>query len=114
MACKNCSKNKSRLSKDEHKKVVKHLKGDIKGYKKEANEDRQMIKSLGKKEKSAKKKMGKKRSDMKFDKVLTEFDKGTLHSGSKKGRKVKNPKQAVAIAYSEARRGYKKKKSKKK
>ncbi len=28
------------------KKVIKHLKGDIKGYKHEANEDRELIKSL--------------------------------------------------------------------
>ena len=32
--------------------------------------------------------------------VMGEFDKGTLHSGS--GDKVTNPKQAVAIAYSES------------
>lgn len=33
--------------------------------------------------------------------VLREFKEGTLHSG-KKGPVVKNPKQAVAIALSEA------------
>ena len=32
--------------------------------------------------------------------VMKEFSRGTLHSGS--GEKVTNPKQAVAIAYSEA------------
>ena len=32
--------------------------------------------------------------------VMGEFEKGTLHSGS--GEKVTNPKQAVAIAYSES------------
>lgn len=35
-------------------------------------------------------------------KVMGEFHEGTLHSGSKKGPKVTDPKQAVAIAYSEA------------
>jgi len=30
--------------------------------------------------------------------VMHEFKQGTLHSGSKKGPKVTNPKQAVAIA----------------
>lgn len=114
MACKTCGKGKSRLKKDEHKEVVKHLKGDIRGYKDEANEDRALIKKLGKKEKKAKTKAGKKRSDLKFDRVLKEYDQGKLHSGSKKGPKVKNPKQAVAIAYSESRRAYKKKNKKSK
>ena len=40
----------------------------------------------------------------KFKKVLKEYKEGKLHSGSKKGPKVHNPKQAVAIAYSEERR----------
>lgn len=35
---------------------------------------------------------------------MHEYKEGKLHSGSKKGPKVKNPKQAVAIAYSEERR----------
>ncbi len=37
----------------------------------------------------------------KMSKVMKEFKAGKLHSG-KKGPVVKNPKQAVAIAYSEA------------
>lgn len=36
--------------------------------------------------------------------VMREFSKGKLHSGSKKGPIVKNRKQAIAIALSEARR----------
>lgn len=36
--------------------------------------------------------------------VMREFKAGTLHSGSKKGPTVKNRKQAVAIALSEARK----------
>jgi hypothetical protein len=36
--------------------------------------------------------------------VMREFKDGTLHSGSKKGPKVTNPKQAKAIAMSEARK----------
>ncbi len=43
----------------------------------------------------------------KVEKVMHEYKEGTLHSGSKKGPKVTNPKQAVAIALSEARRGKK-------
>jgi len=40
----------------------------------------------------------------KVAKVMGEFKRGELHSGSKEGPKVKNPKQAVAIAMSEARK----------
>ena len=38
----------------------------------------------------------------KVAKVMREFKKGKLHSGSKKGPKVKSRKQAIAIALSEA------------
>ena len=44
---------------------------------------------------------------MKKDKVETvmhEFKEHKLHSGSKKGPLVKNPKQAIAIGLSEARK----------
>jgi len=44
----------------------------------------------------------------KVEKVMKEYKEGKLHSGSKKGPVVKNKKQAVAIAMSEA--GMKKKK----
>ena len=40
----------------------------------------------------------------KFGKVMREFKAGTLHSGSKKGPAVTSPKQAFAIAASEARK----------
>lgn len=40
----------------------------------------------------------------KIRRVMTEFGEGELHSGSKKGPVVKNRKQAVAIALSEARK----------
>lgn len=40
----------------------------------------------------------------KMSKVMHEFKEGTLHSGSKKGPRVTNPKQAIAIAYSESRK----------
>ena len=40
----------------------------------------------------------------KVGKVMGEYKRGELHSGSKKGPLVKNPKQAMAIALSEARK----------
>ena len=39
----------------------------------------------------------------KVKKVMEEFEEGTLHSGSKKGPIVKNRRQAIAIALSEAK-----------
>lgn len=36
--------------------------------------------------------------------VMEEFKEGKLHSGSKKGPRVKNPKQAIAIALSMGRK----------
>jgi len=39
----------------------------------------------------------------KFAKVMHEFYKNKLHSGSKHGKLVKNVRQAKAIAFSEAR-----------
>ena len=38
----------------------------------------------------------------KMGKVMGEFSKGSLHSGSKKGPKVKSRAQAVAIGLSES------------
>lgn len=40
----------------------------------------------------------------KIKKVMEEYKHGDLHSGSKKGPLVQNPKQAIAIALSEARK----------
>jgi Family of unknown function (DUF6496) len=43
----------------------------------------------------------------KVNKVMHEFKEIQLHSGSKKGPLVSNPKQAIAIALSESRKGKK-------
>lgn len=116
-------------------KVIKHLKGDIKTFKKEVAEDKKLIKSLSSKHKKHEKKESKKHeraedkdkvkkamkhpnklgagtkkrkklpSKLKIKVVMKEFKRGTLSSGS--GKKVTNPKQAVAIALSEARKSTK-------
>ena len=44
------------------------------------------------------------KAEKKIGKVMGEFKKGDLHSGSKKGPLVTNPKQAIAISLSEARK----------
>jgi hypothetical protein len=55
----------------------------------------------------------KKKGAAKVEKVMHEFKEGKLHSGSKKGPEVTNPKQAIAIAMSEAGKSKPKKKRKK-
>lgn len=44
------------------------------------------------------------KAEKKIKAVMKEFSKGELHSGSKKGPTVVNPKQAVAIGISEAKK----------
>lgn len=48
--------------------------------------------------------MSKGKEKRKMKKVMNEFEEGKLHSGSKLGPLVTNPKQAVAIGYSESRK----------
>jgi len=55
--------------------------------------------------------MAKRKSAMqaKVKKVMHEWKRGELHSGSKKGPKVTERKQAVAIALSEGRKAARRK-----
>lgn len=46
--------------------------------------------------------MARKKRGGKMEKTMHEFKVGKLHSGSKKGPKVKSRKQAIAIALSQA------------
>lgn len=48
--------------------------------------------------------MKNKKAQNKIAKVMHEFKKGELHSGSDKGPMVTNPKQALAISINEAKR----------
>jgi len=48
--------------------------------------------------------MAKGKQKRKIKKVMEEFSKAELHSGSKKGPVVTNPKQALAIGYSEGKK----------
>ena len=51
----------------------------------------------------AKDKLYSEKAENKIGKVMKEYGKGALHSGSKKGPVVKDVKMAQAIAISEAR-----------
>jgi hypothetical protein len=45
-----------------------------------------------------------KKAQEKISRVMHEYKEGKLHSGSKKGKIVENPRQAIAIGISEARK----------
>lgn len=51
-----------------------------------------------------KKKVHKAKKGGKVERVMKEYKQHKLHSGSKHGPEVTNPKQAIAIALSEARK----------
>jgi len=69
---------------------------------KKAEKKKAVVKKVAKKVKKVKVRA-------KISKVMHEFKEHELHSGSKKGPVVHNPKQAIAIALSESRKVSKKK-----
>lgn len=89
------------MKKDMKKKVVKHLKSDMKMFDHEKAEDKKLVKKLRRADRV------KKEEEIIAD-DMERFAKGKLHSGSKKGPIVKNPKQAIAISLSVARKKKKK------
>lgn len=68
------------------------------------NEDIGPYKSPKKHEKPKAERKYSKKANEKIHSVIREFEEGDLHSGSKKGPKVTNLKQAVAIGINEAKR----------
>lgn len=103
-------------------KVIKHLKEDVKTFDREKAEDKALMKKLKpetKKERKEHERKGEERYERKERKAKKEniikdemhrFKKGKLHSGSDKGPIVENPKQAIAISLSVAKKKMKKKK----
>lgn len=84
------------------KKVISHLKDDMKTFDKEKSDDKKLMRSLMMKKKKPVSK-AKRRRDIISDE-MHEFKEGKMHSGSKKGPVVTNPKQAIAISLSVAKR----------
>lgn len=92
-------------------KVLKHEKQEKSEESKAGKKGDKKLHEMAEKRHSKDKSMPKKpKAKAKVKKVMNEFKEGKLHSGSKKGPKVTNPKQAIAIGLSEARKAGKKKK----
>lgn len=92
-------------------KVLKHEKQEKSEESKAGKKgDKKLHEMAEKRDKKAKPVSKKPKAKAKIKKVMHEFKQGKLHSGSKKGPEVTKPKQAIAIALSEARKAGKKKK----
>ena len=72
-------------------------------YKKKEDKKKE-LKKLKKEQPKKNPKLKVAKGERKIEKVMEEFKEGALHSGSKKGPKVKSKKQALAISLSEARK----------
>ena len=91
-AMKKKAKDMSKEHEDMESKAEEDREYEMEDEGYEETESGKMVKSA---------KGGLTKSQKKIKKVMREFKKGELHSG-KKGPVVKNPKQAIAIALSEA------------
>lgn len=81
------------------KKVLSHLKDDVRTFEHEKNDDRKLIKKLKSAKKSSHERRESKGEEI-IEHEMRRFKKGKLRSGSKKGPIVSNPRQAIAIALS--------------
>ena len=97
-------KKQSMKSRYHESSAAKH-KAD--GYKKTSNPERSFEKFEEREEMKMKMPRKMRAPKDKMEKVMHEFKKARLHSGSKKGPLVTNPKQAIAIGISEMRRAKK-------
>lgn len=104
---------KAHEAKESSKKEAKERKNEKMGKPEEKGEKMKKesmeckMKTLSVAQKVALKKTPSK-VEKKISKVMHEFGQGKLHSGSKTGKVVTNPKQAVAIGYSEGKKAKKK------
>ncbi len=99
MKDKKVDKKLMKSIKEAHKeKHHAHKKHESKKH--EKHESKKEEKHEHKKEPKHKASKGK----AKVSKVMREFKEHKLHSGSKKGPEVTNPKQAIAVALSESRK----------
>lgn len=88
-------------------KIEKSEKGHGKAHEKKENRAKEAMEHSNKLGAGAAKRKSLKGQE-KVSVVMKEFKRGTLHSGGS-GKIVKNPKQAIAIALSEAKMSKKKK-----
>lgn len=89
---------------------MKHMHDDKCGHKPMKKKEKSKKQEKAPKGDSPKKRPAKTgdASKKKISKVMKEFKEKKLHSGSKKGPKVKSRKQALAIAISESKKAKKK------
>jgi hypothetical protein len=96
-----------------HKGIAKMLKHEKQEHKAGVKGDKKLHEMAEKRHEKKHDPKKPSKAKAKVEKVMKEFKEGKLHSGSKKGPEVTNPKQAIAIALSESRKVAGKKSKKK-